>query len=938
MIIPQGLSFQPSAPTILHDSSTNVLERTYYFSAPVITGSEDDSHCRIDGLQQFSLPGLPVLPIQDVRILLPMNTELDSITIISDPPQTLPGSYCIAQGQQPVPLDTIHYFKPAPKNTAIYASSQPYPGVLYKGVGVQTFRGYHILIIDLFPVQYQPALGNILYYPSLTVRVETKPVSQDATMLRSSALDTKEVQSKVDNPNIIASYQDTTLTRQQKSSSLLIITSEELKNEFQPLAAAHTENGLPTMIRTLEHDIPPGSTYNDTCEHIRDYLRTMYQNDGIDYVLIGGDIELVPAAMLYAEANDTYPAGDAFYQTTMPSDIYYACLDGPFNADGDERWGEPHDGENGEDVDLLADVYVGRACVGNITEARNFVNKTLAYMVRDAHDEYLREALMLGEWMGGPPAYPTTFSDDCMEELITGSTEFGTTGIPHDEYSLYNFTRLYDSTWPGFDPEHPYSERWEADDLIPLINRGVQFIHHMGHSGPFYNMRLCLTQYQNDLVNLNNTKYCFVYSQGCDAGAFDRNASSNPQHPIPDCIAEHLTVKSPYGAFAGIWNARYGWYLPNDTDGPSQRYHREFVDALYGENISVLSQANQDSKEDNLYRIDEECMRWCYYELNFFGDPALEHHQLNPLHNIGAVGFTSPSHLQAHALVPISSCIVNSGTCDETNVWVSLKLNETIIGTQCIPSFEHHSIKDVSFNLLTPSAGRYVLTVNAYLQNIKEEFFSDNMKQQGIMVGVLNNNTGRLYNTIQQALIDTHTLQGHSIFIPQGTYYENIVITKNLTIQGENRDHTILVGKQRPTEASIIGSPTVLFSHVSASTLSNITITRKNDASPSNRKSYGIVLLASSNVTIKDTCVMGNEYGIYGMKQSINNHIFHNNFLKNLQHAIDQGMNVWDNGYPSGGNYWDDYKGVDGNHDGIGDIPYFFKEGVDQYPLMNPLL
>jgi hypothetical protein len=85
-------------------------------------------------------------------------------------------------------------------------------------------------------------------------------------------------------------------------------------------------------------------------------------------------------------------------------------------------------------------------------------------------------------------------------------------------------------------------------------------------------------------------------------------------------------VKLPVGAFAGIWNARYGFYLPNSTDGPSQRFHREFVDAIYGENITILSQANQDSKEDNLYRINEDCMRWCYYELNFFGDPALHIH------------------------------------------------------------------------------------------------------------------------------------------------------------------------------------------------------------------------------------------------------------------------------------------------------------------------
>ena len=57
--------------------------------------------------------------------------------------------------------------------------------------------------------------------------------------------------------------------------------------------------------------------------------------------------------------------------------------------------------------------------------------------------------------------------------------------------------------------------------------------------------------------------------------------------------------------------------------------------------------------------------------------------------------------------------------------------------------------------------------------------------------------------------------------------------------------------------------------------------------------------------------------------------------------------NVWDNGYPSGGNYWDVYeggdyyKGFDQNEtgsDGIGDTPYqITTTNVDRYPLMQPI-
>jgi len=56
--------------------------------------------------------------------------------------------------------------------------------------------------------------------------------------------------------------------------------------------------------------------------------------------------------------------------------------------------------------------------------------------------------------------------------------------------------------------------------------------------------------------------------------------------------------------------------------------------------------------------------------------------------------------------------------------------------------------------------------------------------------------------------------------------------------------------------------------------------------------------------------------------------------------------NIWDDGYPSGGNYWSDYTGADlcngpyqneTGSDGIGDSPYIIDENnTDSYPLMNP--
>jgi hypothetical protein len=66
--------------------------------------------------------------------------------------------------------------------------------------------------------------------------------------------------------------------------------------------------------------------------------------------------------------------------------------------------------------------------------------------------------------------------------------------------------------------------------------------------------------------------------------------------------------------------------------------------------------------------------------------------------------------------------------------------------------------------------------------------------------------------------------------------------------------------------------------------------------------------------------------------------IYHNNFIDNtLQVYSFESLNVWDDGYPSGGNYWSDYTGTDGNGDGIGDTPYTIDvNNIDHYPLVNP--
>ncbi len=94
-----------------------------------------------------------------------------------------------------------------------------------------------------------------------------------------------------------------------------------------------------------------------------------------------------------------------------------------------------------------------------------------------------------------------------------------------------------------------------------------------------------------------------------------------------------------------------------------------------------------------------------------------------------------------------------------------------------------------------------------------------------------------------------------------------------------------------------------------------------------------------SNVIFLNNITSNREYGIYN-GQWTSNLIHHNNFIDNGNQATNYlgDTSTWDNGFPSGGNYWSDYNSTDNDGDGIGDTPYVIDENnQDNYPLMEPV-
>ena len=111
-------------------------------------------------------------------------------------------------------------------------------------------------------------------------------------------------------------------------------------------------------------------------------------------------------------------------------------------------------------------------------------------------------------------------------------------------------------------------------------------------------------------------------------------------------------------------------------------------------------------------------------------------------------------------------------------------------------------------------------------------------------------------------------------------------------------------------------------------------------------KVAGIYLYYSCNNSISGNNIADNDVAGIWLRYSSDNIIYHNNFHNRYHVHSEESVNVWDNGYPSGGNYWSDYTEVDlysspyqnvTGSDGIGDNAYTIDENnTDRYPLMGP--
>jgi len=375
----------------------------------------------------------------------------------------------------------------------------------------------------------------------------------------------------------------------------LIITTDALADEFQPFAHWKRRLGLPTTLKTIEALQSEYPAAADDAERMRLWIRDQYTGPGARWVLLGGTAALVPTRYAYTQ----------FYGgASIPTDLYFSCLDGSWNADGDALWGEGYfsASDPGDDVDLLPEVWVGRAPVTNTAEAHAFVVRSMQAALEPAQPRPPR-ALLAAEVL-----FPQVWSQG--DEVSLDGAQLAEEVLPRLTAGGFASRRLYenylDPLWTA--GSEPLSRQAFLDafddghDLVLVFDAETPTELGMGGSEVVT---------VPDIAALTNTiPLSHVYLWGGEGPL-------GPDSPIGPAFF-HTPGGGPGGAATVVGVTQFAF--PTALRAYANEYFRLLID----EDVRALGETLGRSRLPFVpYSAYDGVNRWTQMALEMFGDPQL---------------------------------------------------------------------------------------------------------------------------------------------------------------------------------------------------------------------------------------------------------------------------------------------------------------------------
>jgi hypothetical protein len=405
----------------------------------------------------------------------------------------------------------------------------------------------------------------------------------------------------------------------------LIISANDngILKQAQRLAETKWEKGLKTCITNVD-SITSVFEGKDAPHKIRNFLKMAYSEWRITWVLIMGDLELVPIRKV--STGGLYFPYDTL---SIASDVYYACLDGEWDTDNDGIFGNERtttsysvsckfeDGANGiscsvdnePGLDLWYDVYLGRLPASDGKEAKIMVDKILEYRTTPRSEKYADDMVMLAAqihslWTG----YGNDIEvDDAtyywhykVKPFFDQASAFSAMSI--DE--LYEDRVLDDGSVVNDSIEITY------DKVSEYLSRGYNMVFFTFHGNP-RGIRICSFP---DSAPKDDYDYGRLQQLKSDYLSNIMSISCSIMKMIPDsqtCFAKEFLINPSGGGVS------YTGASGIDYFNIRGRHYSRAVEYLARKKINRISKAFQ------LSNVKEFC-RHNMFVHQYWGDPELE--------------------------------------------------------------------------------------------------------------------------------------------------------------------------------------------------------------------------------------------------------------------------------------------------------------------------
>ena len=519
------------------------------------------------GTRHLALPGAADLPVAELVLLVPLDRSVAAVTIepLATHRENLRGDLAVVR---PAELDDgtpVPYTGSADKAAAGWGEF----------MGSHLWRGYRLVTVHVRPVRALAAdPSQVEFLDAYAVRVTYGPAPQGEEPVQRARFVAGEAERNaarlaavVANPERIRGYareQGAVVEAAEKgfiptplpsltgsAVPYVIITNATLAPEFQRLADHKTARGLATVVVTRETIAGSYRNGADIQETMRMFIRDAYERWGTEFVLLGGDSDVLPPRYVN---NTLYPAGGS---TDIPTDLYFQCLDGNWNANGNGRFGEPGSTSVVSDnADFAEEVDIGRAPVSTPVAAANFIDKVIAYETAPVGADWAGRVLFAAEVLFPDDWAPGDRIDldgaDYPQQQVTNLIEPCTD---------MDYLRMYQT----FD-RNVGDMILTKQALIDSLNSGhYGLVNQIGH-GYFYNMSVGDDTFNNsDADALVNGDHLFmIYALNCASAAFDYS-----------CLMERLIQNPNGGSVSSIGAVRAAFPVT------SNYYQQEFFAQLY---------------------------------------------------------------------------------------------------------------------------------------------------------------------------------------------------------------------------------------------------------------------------------------------------------------------------------------------------------------------